>query len=177
MARAWRALATGDFVGTIRHAEGAAQKADFFRAITWPLAGRAAIWAGDLNEARRFRNLLDSTPLRGMALDHDRLAIRAGVAALEDRPAEAAALFLDGVRGFRDQGLAFDLGLVALDAATVLNSADRGPEIAAAIDQAAATFSRLGAKPFADRLDAAVAAERARAAATPARAASEAVPS
>jgi class 3 adenylate cyclase len=163
-ARAWRALASGDPAGTIRHAEGAAEKASFFRALTWPIAGRAAIWAGDAGEARRFRDLLDSTPLRGTTLDHDRSAIRAGVAALEGRPAEAADLYVEALRGFKDQGVVFDFALGALDVATVLADADRGPDVVAAIETARATFARLGAQPFANRLEAALAnpASRAR---------------
>ncbi len=153
-AQAWAALANGEFAAAARSAEEAARKADFFRALSWPLAGRSAIWAGDLDEARRFRDLLDSTALRGTVLDHERLAIRAGVAALEGRSADALGLYRDALRGFKAQGVAFDLALVALDSATVLPAADRSnPEIAAAIDAARSTFARLGATPFAARLE------------------------
>jgi len=156
-ARAWRSLADGDFGATIQQSEDAARKAGFFRAMTWPLAARAAIWAGDLDEAHRFRDLLDSTRLRGMALDHDRLAVRAGVAALEGRTVDAADLYREALRGFKAQGVAFDHALVALDAAQLLAPGDRDQELAAAIETAAATFARLGAVPFAERLATALA--------------------
>ena len=141
-------------------AEAAVRAADFFRAIGWPVAARAAIWAGDIEAARRIRDALDDAALRGTAIDHDRLAARAGVAALEGRTSEAVGLYRDALKGFKAQGLAFDTALVALDAAVVLAPADRAtPDLAAAIEAARATFASLGARPFAGRLEEALAAE------------------
>jgi len=156
-ARSWAAIATGDLRKAVADADGSAARTDYFRALVWPMAARATIWLGDAADAARRRDIFDTAALRGAATDLDRVTVRAGVAALEGRSPDAVSLYREALRGYRSLGLAFDFALTTLDAATVLPPADRTqPEIAAAIDAARQTFERLGAGPFAARLEAAL---------------------
>ena len=58
------------------------------------------------------------------AIEADRRTIRAGIAALEGRRADALALYRDALRAWRDLGLAWDEALCGLDMALLLDPAD-----------------------------------------------------
>ncbi len=90
----------------------------------------------------------------GRAIKADRLSIRAGLAALDGRPAEALALYRDALRAWRDLGLAWDEALTAIDMATLLDPAE--PEVRAAAEAARETLTRLRAQPFLERLETAL---------------------
>ncbi len=118
-------------------------------------AARAGLWAGDLVAARDDLVALEMSGIRGPAIEADRHTIRAGIAAAEGRPAEALALYRDALRAWRDLGLAWDEALCGIDMATLL---DRGePAVMAAADSARQILARLGARPFLERLEAALA--------------------
>ena len=80
--------------------------------------------------------------------------IRAGIAALDGRTAEALPVYREALRAWRDLGLAWDEALCELDMATLLDRSD--PEVGAAAESAREIFVRLGATPFIARLDAAL---------------------
>jgi class 3 adenylate cyclase/tetratricopeptide (TPR) repeat protein len=120
-----------------------------------PKAARSALWAGDAAAARADLAALDASGVHGPAVEADRRTIRAGLAALEGRPADALLLYREALRGWRDLGLAWDEALCAIDMATLLDAAD--PEVRAALDVARETLVRVGAAPFLARLDAAIA--------------------
>ena len=84
-----------------------------------------------------------------------RAEIRAGLAALEGRPAEALSLYADALRRFRDLGVELDAAFTAIEMATLLDPSLA--EVSAAAEAGRATLVRLGAKPFIARLDAALA--------------------
>jgi hypothetical protein len=115
-------------------------------------AGRALLWAGDVAGAR--------DAIAGMAGQHgpaqvsDRLAIEAGVAALEG-DSSALARYRAALRAARDLGLAFDLALLGIDMAMLLDPEE--PEVAAAAAEAREILVRLGARPLVERLDRALA--------------------
>lgn len=115
---------------------------------------RAALWDRDADAVPADLALLDASGVHGPALEADRTTIRAGVAALEGRTADALALYREALRAWRDLGLPWDEALCAVDMATVLDSSE--PEVQAAAETARQTLSRLGAKPFLDRLEAAM---------------------
>ncbi len=119
------------------------------------LAARCAVLAGDAHGAARDLGQGDVAGRRGRSIDADRTAIRAGIAALDGRPAEALALYREALRTARDLGVAWDEALDVIDMATVLDAAD--PEVRAAADRAREILARLGARPFSERLDAAMA--------------------
>ena len=123
--------------------------------VSLPWAARAALWVGDAGAARDDLAALDGSGVHGAAVEADRRTIRAGLAALEGRPADVLALHREALRGWRDLGLAWDEALCGLDMASLLDPAD--PEVRAAADAAREILVRLGAAPFIARLDAALA--------------------
>jgi len=118
-------------------------------------AARAALWAGDAAAARADLAALDASGVHGPPVEADRRTIRAGLAALEGRPADALPLYREALRAWRDLGLAWDEALCGLDMATLLDPAD--PEVRTAADAAREILVRLEAAPFIARLDAALA--------------------
>jgi tetratricopeptide (TPR) repeat protein len=154
LARAWAALATGDPATALTHAGRAVALTDYFGPLALPLAARAALWAGDREEAEAAVARLDATTFWGPALEVDRGVARAGVAALNGRAAEALVGYRDALRGYRALGLTFDEAAAAMDMAIVLPSPEHeAPEVAAAIETARETLTRLGASPFLAILD------------------------
>ena len=120
-----------------------------------PLPARAALWDGDLDTTRQDLALFDAAGAHGPPLEADRKTIRAGIAALEGRPSDALALYREALRAWRELGLAWDEALCGLDMATLLDPAE--PEVRAAADSAREILTRLGAKPFLERLEVALA--------------------
>ena len=92
--------------------------------------------------------------MRGPAIDARRSSIRAGLAALDGRGADALALYREGVRRFRDAGLPLDEALTAIEMATLLDPAD--PEVRAEAEAAREILTRLGATPLLRRLESAM---------------------
>ena len=121
-------------------------------------AARTALWAGDAAAARDDLAALDGSGVHGPAIEADRTTIRAGLAALEGRPADALAAYRDVIRAWRDLGLAWDEALTGIDMATLLDAAE--PEIRAAAESAREILVRVGAAPFVARLDAALMARQ-----------------
>ncbi len=154
-ARAWQAMAAGDWAGACRHGLAAADTTNFFLPIGIPLAARAALWAGELEQARELVDRLADAVWAGQAIDLDRATLRASVAALEGRRADAIAGYREALRGWRQLGLAFDEAMAVVDLATLLAPTEREmAEAPALVTAARATLERLGAAPFLARLDA-----------------------
>ena len=118
-------------------------------------SARAALWLGEVGEARADLVALDASGVHGPAIETGRATIQAGIAALEGRPADALALYRDALREWRDLGLVWDEALCGLDMATLLDPADA--EVRAAADAAREILVRLEAAPFLARLVAAMA--------------------
>jgi class 3 adenylate cyclase/tetratricopeptide (TPR) repeat protein len=117
---------------------------------------RPALWGRDLDAARRIAERLDRTPdARETAPSAERAAAWAGVAALEGRREEALAGYRDAVRRLRAIGYDFEVARVQLDAALLLGV--EAPELRAGADEARAVFERVRARPYLERLDAAIA--------------------
>ena len=119
------------------------------------MAARAALWARDVDGTRADLAALDTLRGLGRATRTDRLSIRAGVAALEGRRGEALALYREALRTWRELGCAWDEALTAIDMVTVLDPAE--PEVQAAAESAREVLVRLRARPFLERLEAAMA--------------------
>jgi hypothetical protein len=154
-ARAWAALIGGRLADARKEALAAGQAANYFVPITYPLAARAALWAGDVADAAVIVGELDASVRRGEAIGLDRVTLRAGIAAREGRRTDAIAGYRDALRGWRALGCAFDEALAALDMGMLLAPTEREmAEAPAALEAARETFSRLGARPFLERLDA-----------------------
>ena len=107
-------------------------------------AARAAAWLGDVEGLTDARRALEDQPGRVAA------AIRreadAALAALDERPAEAMAGFLDALRRWRELGLEFEAAVCSLDLVIMLGPGQ--PGVRAVGETAGAVFERLGAQPF-----------------------------
>ncbi|MCI0345847.1 MAG: hypothetical protein L0221_10455, partial [Chloroflexi bacterium] len=154
MARAFAAFAGADLPGARMLAERAAELTDYFAPLTYSLAARTALWAGDAAEATRVISAPRAENYWGLVLEVDRSAATAGLAALEGRGPEALAGYRDAFRSYHEFGVAFDEAAAAVDAATLLPAPERdAPDLHAAVESARAVLTRLGARPFLDRLD------------------------
>jgi hypothetical protein len=125
--------------------------------IAYYQAARPELWARDLDAARGDLAAVDATGVHGRVVELRRLTLRAGIAALEGRSAEAEGMYRDALRGWHDVGLVWDETLTAIDMATLLDPSL--PDVQAAGDAARATLVRLGARPYLERLDAALSRE------------------
>ncbi len=118
-----------------------------------PRAARASLWLGDIAGAADDLKALEGSRMHGPAIEADRLTIRAGLAALDDRAADALPLYRDALRAWRDLGLIWDEALCGLDMTTLLDASE--PAVRDAAQSAREIFARLQATPFIVRLDAA----------------------
>ncbi len=118
-------------------------------------SARAALWLGDPAGAASDVAALDAAGIHGLAIEADRATTRAGIAALEGRSGEALVRYRDALRAWRELGLAWDEALCGLDMALLLDPAD--PDVRAAAESAREILVRLGAAPFIERLDKAMA--------------------
>ncbi len=154
-ARAWAALSAGRLDEARTSAMRAAETTSYFFPLAVPLAARVALWAGDADRAREAVALLDQPRYGGEALLLDRATMRAGLHALEGRTGDALAAYRDVLRGWRNLKTAWDEALASIDMAILLDRTE--PEVQAAAEAARAILTRLGARPFLERLDAAMA--------------------
>ncbi|MGZ8562586.1 MAG: ATP-binding protein, partial [Candidatus Limnocylindria bacterium] len=117
-------------------------------------AARPALWDGDLEAARTDLAALDATGVHGPVVELRRTTIRAGLAALEGRPAEALGQYREAIRGWRELGVHWDEALTGIDLGTLLDPSD--PYVRNVAESTREILVRLGAKPFLERLDAAM---------------------
>ena len=151
LGRAWAALTHDNLEAAARSARWAAEVTPYFIPIGLPLAGRAALWARDLDGAITATSEIATTISRGRAAALDLMNLRAGIAALEGRRGDAIAAYREAARGWHGLGTAFDEALTGLDIAVLLAPTAREmPDAGAIIDTARATLTRLGARPFLD---------------------------
>jgi class 3 adenylate cyclase/tetratricopeptide (TPR) repeat protein len=145
------AFAAGRVEDAVRHSEPfihyaptGGHRGDF------AMVARFALHAGHVDVAQ---HVLDLVPdLYGGVLDHDRSNVRAGIAALQGRPAEAMALYRSALPGYRDAGCRFDVALTILDMAALLGPDE--PGVRALIPEGREILVGLGAHPLVERLDA-----------------------
>ncbi len=115
-------------------------------------AARLSLLIGDLDEARRDLAAAEAIPgMFGRAIQAEFGALRAGIAALEGRTADAINGYRAALRAWRDLGLPWDEALTGLVMAAVLDATD--PEVVQAIEASRRIFDELGATPFRASLD------------------------
>jgi hypothetical protein len=115
-------------------------------------AARASLWLRDPSGIREALGERDVS--RARATDLRFAALRAGLAALEERGDEARAGYLAAEAGLRELGIRFELGLAALEHAVFLPD---DPSAGPATEEARAIFTDLGATTLLARLPAAIA--------------------
>ncbi|MEO7117665.1 MAG: hypothetical protein ABIZ34_01700, partial [Candidatus Limnocylindrales bacterium] len=118
--QAWEAIFAGDM------SEGAdiarsAVALDAANAFTiFGIAGRAALLASDRLRAQRAVDGLEASPVRGRMVSLMLGELRAGIAALEGRAADAGAAYQEVFRRWREIEMKLDLAIAQLSAARLL---------------------------------------------------------
>jgi tetratricopeptide (TPR) repeat protein len=118
-------------------------------------AARAMLWQRDAAEAAVLLQRFEDSGGYGRIVAARDATLRAGIVALQGRPAEALGLYRDALRDWHAAGAGWDEALTGVDMAELLDPSD--PEVAAVIASTRAMLEGLRAKPYLDRLDAAVA--------------------
>lgn len=118
-------------------------------------AARHGIWSGDLAALREDLAALDATGFHGRVVEVRRTTLRAAEAALDSRTREAHALYKDALAGWRELRVVWEEALTGIDMATVLDPSDS--DVRAAATSTREILVRLDAKPYVERLDAALA--------------------
>jgi hypothetical protein len=121
--------------------------------VTWSagIGAHAALWARDPAGVRALLATLDANGKRGRAIEMDRHAMQAGIAALEDRRGDALAGYRTALAEARDLGLAWDEALIAIDMVEALGARERDARVAGTA--AREILVGLRATPFIERLD------------------------
>jgi hypothetical protein len=115
------------------------------------LAAREAILARDAGGAASELPAVDESRRRGRVIDNDRLAITAGVAALEGRTDDALRGYREVLRTWRELGAVWDEALAATAMAVTLDPSL--PDVRDAATAAREIFVRLRAEPMLRILD------------------------
>jgi class 3 adenylate cyclase/tetratricopeptide (TPR) repeat protein len=136
-------------------------------------AARPALWAGQVEKVREYLAGLDATGFHGPVVEARRANLHAAIAALEGRSREAVALYREALTAWRDLKVVWEEALTGLDMATVLDQSD--PFVQATIRSTREIFSRLGAKPYLERLELVVAKSGPRPPVAPSRPVEESV--
>ena len=150
----WAAFASGRFADAaaswLENADVSALNAPY----SLPRVAHMALLAGDPSLARRALERLAQTSAQGKAIDVDRTAIAAGLAALEGRHGEALAGYRAAIAGWRDLGLPWDEAVTSIEFVRFLGPDE--PEASAAADAARSILERLEASRVLDILDASI---------------------
>ena len=118
-------------------------------------AARGAIWSGRTDQVRSDLEALDATGFHGRVVEVRRLTLRAALAAMEGRTTEALGLYRDALTSWHGLGMAWDEALTGIDMVSVLDPSN--PEVRAVAQSTCVILERLGAKPYLERLEAALA--------------------
>ncbi len=150
--RAWGALANGRFAeaadGWLEMATLSALNAPY----VLPRAAEAALLGRDAAVARSALDRMIATGAHGRAIDVDRTAIRAGLAALDGSTQEAVAGFRAAIAGWRDLGLPWDEAMTSILFVRLVGSGSAEARVAA--DAARTILEGLGARRVLEILDA-----------------------
>ena len=119
-----------------------------------PIVSRAALRLRDADAIREMLSAFDGAR-KGRVTTANRAAMQGALAALEGNRVDARAHFLESLQLFREMNLSWVVANTGLDA--IVAGALEPAELQRVADEARAIFERLGAKPYLDQLDAALA--------------------
>lgn len=154
--RSQRALISGDYARSADDAVSAADANSQMSATYLGAAMRPALWGRDIERARAIAARVEADPTTGASTAAERVAARAGIAALEGRVDDAVAGYRDAVARSRSIGAEFEVARYSLDF-VLLVGADH-PATRTAAEEARVIFERIGARPYLTQLGAALAA-------------------
>jgi hypothetical protein len=150
-ATAWTLLLGGDFkeARTVFHQQVLTSRVMIGQ--TTAIAARAALWSHDRDALSADLAQLDQSGEFGRTVEATRLALRAGLAALDGREADAVAMYREARRTFTELDLPWNIALIGLDMAQTLPH--DLPEAVEARAESRRILERLGAKALLDQLD------------------------
>ena len=144
------ALVEGDLAGALAESDpGPDQGWEHLELFT--LQGRAAVWAGNIEEARAAKNRLERTVIRNEWLACRTLTLDAGIALLEGDRDEALHLYLQALAAWEAIDIPLYKALCQMDMALLLD----GPEATSAAEEAEAFFTEAGNSHFVAKIQAA----------------------
>ena len=117
-------------------------------------AARAALWRGDRTAFAEDVAAFDAIGFHGPMNDIRRLALHAGLSAMDAQTSEAAAAYRSAVRAWRETGVVMEEAWTGIDMAVALGPSGADPDL---MRSTRAILERLGARPYIERLDAALA--------------------
>jgi tetratricopeptide (TPR) repeat protein len=119
------------------------------------MAARLSVWLGDAEGCAADLATLVVSGFHGRAVEAGIRTSEAGLAALAGRPAEARALYREALEAWRDLGCLWDIALTGIDMATLMDPTD--PDARTEAARSRDILVELGATPFVERLDTAMA--------------------
>jgi class 3 adenylate cyclase/tetratricopeptide (TPR) repeat protein len=149
-----RAFVRGDHAEASREMLAASSDSNI-SGVSLERAVRSALWSEDAPKVRELADRLDAHPGSFASTVAARISARAGIAALEGRLDDAVAGYRDALARFRAVNHDFGLACTALD--FVLLVGPENPAAFAAAGEAQAIFERVGARPYLEHLEAALA--------------------
>jgi hypothetical protein len=117
------------------------------------VALHSAIWAGSLERAREVAARVAVLAATGPLTEALRLQATAAVAALEGRGDDAATGYAAAIGRLRDLGQMFTAAVVSVDASVLL---PEDPRVRALATEARPLLEELRARPYLEKLDAAL---------------------
>ncbi len=153
--RAEMDFASGDFAGACDRWLDFAQGDSLNAPNACHDAGVAALLAGDRARAATVLAMFEGLPGHSRLRTLDGRLLNAGIAALDGNQNEAVREARAVLGEYDHLGLAWRQAVAGLVLASVVGAGD--PEVRQMAEDARETFTRLGAKPFLDHLDAALA--------------------
>jgi tetratricopeptide (TPR) repeat protein len=120
-------------------------------------ASRTELWMRDLERLKISLDRLLRAGGPGRFVEARREYVLGAIAGLEGRQSEALSRLQAALDGFRSVGAVWDSAMTGIDMAMLLDPKD--PAVAELIDATRTTLTRLGAKPYLERLDATLAAK------------------
>jgi class 3 adenylate cyclase/tetratricopeptide (TPR) repeat protein len=150
----WAAFAAGRFSDAAKTWLQSADMSALNAPYELPRVAHAALLAGDPATARLAMERLARTGAQGRAIDLDRMAIAAGLAALEGRRGEAIAGYRAAIAGWHDLGLPWDEAVTSIEFVRFIGPEE--PDARAAAESARVILENLGAMRILDILDASI---------------------
>ena len=142
--RAWGAFADGRFDEAASAWMEMADMSALNAPYVLPRAAGMALLARDATHARLALERMVATGAHGRAIDMDKTAIRAGLAALDGSTQEAIAGFRAAIAGWRDLGLPWDEAMTSLIFVRLVGTGS--PEARAAAEAGRSILDGLGAR-------------------------------
>ena len=148
------ALANGDYAAARDQFHAVAEGDPGYGIEYFYRAARGSLLAHDVSDAKALTRELEETGAFGPVAEARLATMRAGIAALEGRTKEAQALYREALAGWRATHSVWDEALTGIDMALLLDAAE--PEVVEVAASTREILERLRARPYLERLEAAL---------------------